>query len=88
MIDRAACQLAAGVSSVILLHPSLPLAGVPKGVEKGSQQNDSLADGQCQHLNALAPLWLQAVVAAALDGGQVEALEKTVILLTPPLHPC
>ena len=31
--------------TVILLHPPLPLVGVSIGVERGCQQNDSLADG-------------------------------------------
>ena len=31
--------------TVILLHPSLPLAGVSLGLERECQQNDSLADG-------------------------------------------
>ena len=32
--------------TVILLHPPLPLVGVSIVVERGCQQNDSLADGQ------------------------------------------
>ena len=31
--------------TVILLHPPLPLAGVTTVMERGYQQNDSLADG-------------------------------------------
>ena len=31
--------------TVILLHPPLPLAGVSIRMERGRQQNDSLADG-------------------------------------------
>ena len=31
--------------TVILLHPPLPLAGFSIGMQKGRQQNDSLADG-------------------------------------------
>ena len=38
-------HLAVGESSVILLHPLLPLAGVSIVMERGCQQNDSLADG-------------------------------------------
>ena len=37
-------NLAVG-KTVILLHPSPPLVGAPIGMEKGCQQNDSLADG-------------------------------------------
>ena len=37
-------DLAVGESSVILLHPPLPLEGVSAGMEKGCQQN-GLADG-------------------------------------------
>ena len=36
--------LAAG-ETVILLHPPLPSAGVTIGMERGCQQNNSLADG-------------------------------------------
>ena len=31
--------------TVILLHPPLPLVGVSMRMERGCQQNDSLADG-------------------------------------------
>ena len=31
--------------TAILLHPPLPLAGVPIGITNGCHQNDSLADG-------------------------------------------
>ena len=31
--------------TVILLHPPLPLVGVPIGMERERQQNDSLANG-------------------------------------------
>ena len=31
--------------TVILLHPTLPLAGVSIGIKRGCHQNDSLADG-------------------------------------------
>ena len=37
-------DLAVG-ETVILLHPPLPLEGVSMWMEKGCQQNDSLADG-------------------------------------------
>ena len=37
--------LAVGESSAILLHPTLPAAGVSIGMQTGRQQNDSLADG-------------------------------------------
>ena len=32
--------------AVIPLHPPLPLVGVPIGMERERQQNDSIADGQ------------------------------------------
>ena len=38
-------NLAVGETSVILLHPPLPLLGVSIGMGRGCQQNDSLADG-------------------------------------------
>ena len=37
-------RLAVG-ETVILLHPIFPLVGVSIGMERGRQQNDSLADG-------------------------------------------
>ena len=37
--------LAVGETSVILLHPPLPVVRVSVGMERGFQQNDSLADG-------------------------------------------
>ena len=37
-------ELAVG-ETVILLHSSLPLVDVSIGMERGCQQNDSLADG-------------------------------------------
>ena len=37
-------DLAVG-ETVILLHPHLPLLGIAIGMERGRQQNDSLADG-------------------------------------------
>ena len=37
--------LAVGESSVILLHPPLPLLGFSTGVQSGCHQNGSLADG-------------------------------------------
>ena len=42
---RGRWRLAAGDSSVIQLHPPLRLAGVSIDMERGCQQNDSLADG-------------------------------------------
>ena len=37
--------VAVGESSVILLHPPLPLVGVSIEMERGCQQNDSLVNG-------------------------------------------
>ena len=42
---RWPARLAVG-ETVILLHPPLRLAGVSTGMERGCQQNGSLADGQ------------------------------------------
>ena len=39
-----AVRLAVG-ETVILLHPPLPQTGVSIGIERGCQQNDSLANG-------------------------------------------
>ena len=43
---RRSCGLVAAVGeTVILLHPPLPLVGVPIAMERERQQNDSLANG-------------------------------------------
>ena len=42
---QTAVKIAVGESSVILLHPALPSVGVSIWMNRGCQQNDSLADG-------------------------------------------
>ena len=42
--EHVRSHLAVG-ETVTLLHPPLPLAGVSIRMERGCQQNDSLADG-------------------------------------------
>ena len=44
VVLTASPGLAVG-ETVILLHPPLPLLGVSIGMERGCQQNDSIADG-------------------------------------------
>ena len=39
-------DLAVGETSVILLHPPLPLVGISIGMEREHRQNDGLADGR------------------------------------------
>ena len=41
--------------TVILLHPPLPLVGVSMRMERGCQQNDSLADGYGRQLGRVKP---------------------------------
>ena len=43
-LEMAVDQAIAVGETVILLHPPLPLVGVSIGLQKGRQQNDSLAD--------------------------------------------
>ena len=51
IIDRfIGGDLAVGETFVILLHRPLPAAGVSTGMERGCQQNDSLADGYGRHI--------------------------------------
>ena len=80
-LRRARPDLAAvGESSVILLNPPLPLVGASIGIIRGCQQNDSLANGQPDHLceqrsafgpptggreHAVQPLQISPAAAAA-----------------------
>ena len=43
--DHVDARYLAVDETVILLHPLLPLVGVSTVMERGCQQNDSLADG-------------------------------------------
>ena len=50
-MDLAHAAQTAVSEAVILLHPPLPLVGVSKGVGRGCQQNDRLADGSRHKLS-------------------------------------
>ena len=43
--EGAKAAMTAVGETVILLHPPLPLVGISTGINRGCQQNDSLADG-------------------------------------------
>ena len=82
--------MAVGESSVILLHPPLRLLGASIGMERGvsaewgrgcSVEDSSLALSAHQ----LHSYGASETTAAIMPPGL--AIDETVILLTPPLHP-
>ena len=68
LLDDRRQPWAVGESSVSLLHPPLPLAGVSIWTERGCQQNDSLTDGQADPKGSLtrAGLTTQSEVIKAI----------------------
>ena len=86
-LDHA--RLAVG-ETVILLHPALPLAGASTWIERGRQQNDSLADGHArQPLLELAARAVQRGLAVRERGhdrdpraGGPECLQAGALLVS------
>ena len=66
---RSEERTAVGETAVILMHPPLSVVGASIGIERGCQQNDSLADGAGVELQRL-PREQDAHVAAAAAGDQ------------------
>ena len=67
-------QLAPDETVILLRAPPLPLVGVSIGMERGCQQNDSLADGY-RNLHGVVPVRVHADLRGdVLKGTQPEVI--------------